>query len=292
MKDGAVLADLAVFIHVIVSVQHRAGADLGAIGNDHVRANTGFRMDLCFFRNNGRRMDAGGWSGLGVKEWHHLGKGQSGAWYTDEDLAFGSKILVDDDRTGCALFGAFKEGTVLGEGEVARAGAVGGLEAGEGHGAVSQHFSAQLISDISRCKTHGKSLSVKFEVGALKRLTASDDTVVFVQDNHFRFPTGNFGFVYGSKTHDRQPVAGLAQVRGGAVENDRATAGFAGDGIGFEPLAVTHVTAEHPLIGQQADFLHQRAVHREAALVVDVGVGHRSAMNFGFEHLNLHFNRR
>ena len=66
------------------------------------------------------------------KEWHHLGKGQSGAWYTDEDLAFGSKILVDDDRTGCALFGAFKEGTVLGEGEVARAGAVGGLEAGEG----------------------------------------------------------------------------------------------------------------------------------------------------------------
>ena len=83
MKDGAVLTDLAVFIYIIVSVQHRACADLGTIGNDHVRANAGFRVDLGFFRNNGRRMDAGGRPGLGVKERHYLGKGQAGAWDTD-----------------------------------------------------------------------------------------------------------------------------------------------------------------------------------------------------------------
>ena len=155
MKDGAILADLAVFIHVIVSVQHGAGADLGAIGNDHVRADTGLGMDLCLVGYDGRRMNAGGRSGLGVKERHHFGKSQSGAGDTDEDLAFGSEILIDDDRAGRALLGALKEGAIFGEGEVARTGAVGGLKTGEGHGAVSQHFSAQLISDVSRCKTHG-----------------------------------------------------------------------------------------------------------------------------------------
>jgi len=55
--------------------------------------------------------------------------------------------------------GAFKEGTVLCEGEIAGACAVGGLEAGERHRVVAQHFAAQFCSDISRCEEHGESLS-------------------------------------------------------------------------------------------------------------------------------------
>ena len=72
----------------------------------------------------------------------------------------------------------------------------------------------------------------------------------------------DFGFVTDTKLMivSRSPVF---PMRGGTVENDRAAAGFAGDGIGFEPLAVAHVTAEHPLIGQQADFsINERSTVR------------------------------
>ena len=120
-------------------------------------------------------------------------------------------------------------------------------------------------------------------IGALKRLTASDDSVVFVQDNHFRFPADDFGFLDGGKAHDRQTISGLAQMCRGAVQDDRAAAGFARNRVGFKPFAVAHIATEHALIGQQAHLVHQCAVHREAALVIDIRIGHRCTVDFGFE---------
>ena len=164
MKNRAVLADHAIFIHIIIAVQNRAGADLRAVADDDVRADASFRMHFGFFGNNGGRMDARGGAGFRIKERYYFREGNTRAGHVDEYLALGGKSFVDDDRTGGTLLGAFKEGAVLGEGEIAGACAVGGLESGEWHRVVAQHFAAQFCSDISRCEEHGESLSFRLRL--------------------------------------------------------------------------------------------------------------------------------
>ena len=59
------------------------------------------------------------------------------------------------------------------------------------------------------------------------------------------------------ETHDRQPVADLAQVGGRTVQLDYLRSRTAVDKIGLEPLAVVDVAHQDFLVGQEAGELGQ-----------------------------------
>src|SRR5690606_23018344 len=83
-------------------------------------------------------------------------------------------------------------------------------------------------------------------------------------------------------------VAGGVEPGGGAVEADRAAARRGGDGVRFEPRAVVDVDDLHLLVGQDLRRLQQLGVEGDGALVVEVGLRHREAMELPLEHRNGH----
>ena len=97
-------------------MKYRACTDLCAIRNDYVCANAGFRMHFSFIGNSCRRVDASGRAGFGIKERDNLGKGQTGTGYANKNLAFGSKVFVNDNGAGRTLLCAFKKSAVFSEG--------------------------------------------------------------------------------------------------------------------------------------------------------------------------------
>ena len=74
-------------------------------------------------------MNASGEDRLGEEQREHLCKGDAGVGHADERFAAGSDGTVNHDGGSGALLGAGKIALVLGEGQVARLGAVGGRKA-------------------------------------------------------------------------------------------------------------------------------------------------------------------
>ena len=70
-------------------------------------------------------------------------------------------------------------------------------------------------------------------------------------------------------------VTRAAKVRRGAVEDNVAGVALAGDRVGLEPVAVGQVAADNTLEREEAHLVHQVMVDGEAALVLDVGIGHQ-----------------
>ena len=83
---------------------------------------------------------------------------------------------------------------------------------------------------------------------------------------------------------DDERVADRDLVRGGAVDANHAGAGFAREGVGDETLAIGDVPHMDLLELHDVHALHQRAVDRDTADVVQVGVGHARVVDFASQH--------
>lgn len=114
------------------------------------------------------------------------------------------------------------------------------------------------------------------------------DAVVLAEDDNLRLPLGRLLFADGGKAHDGEAVASFAEVRGGAVQDNLTRAGFAGDDVGFKPVAVGRVAAQDALVGPQTGSLHQIRRDGQAAFVIHVAVGDGGAVNLRFEQKHLH----
>lgn len=83
-------------------------------------------------------------------------------------------------------------------------------------------------------------------------------------------------------------VALLREAGGGTVDADDTGILFALDNVGGETVAVVDVEDVDLLIGEDVGFVHDSAVDGDRALVMEVGLGHRGAVNLAFEHADIH----
>lgn len=67
--------------------------------------------------------------------------------------------------------------------------------------------------------THFHRVDFKSLAGELNAAFVGND-VFFAQDNHARLPEFGFGQFDLGEAHDREAIAGFAQVRGGAIEDN------------------------------------------------------------------------
>ena len=93
-------------------------------------------------------MHTGGEGRLGEEQREHLGKGHARIGHADQGLAAGAVGTVHQDGGSGALFGAGEVTLVLGEGQVARLGAVGRGEALKGQCAVPDHFAPEAFGNV------------------------------------------------------------------------------------------------------------------------------------------------
>ena len=119
-------------------------------------------------------------------------------------------------------------------------------------------------------------------------LVLQKDGQWFAEDNDTRLVARHGFLVEQAEDQDGQPVARLAKVRCGTVEDDVAGAAFAGDCVGLEPVAVGQVAADNALVRKQTHLVHQVMVDGEAALVLDVAISHQCPVYFSLEQMNLH----
>ena len=87
---------------------------------------------------------------------------------------------------------------------------------------------------------------------------------------------------------DDHQISGSSQPCGGAVDTDHPAASRSGDRVGREPGTVVDVDHVHLLTGQQVSGGQQVGVDGDRADVVQVGLGHRRAMDLGLQHLSQH----
>lgn len=95
-------------------------------------------------------------------------------------------------------------------------------------------------------------------------------------------------FVHVGVGADNDEVALLREAGGGTVDADDAGILFALDGVGRETVAVVDIQDVDLLVGQNIRLIHDGAVDGYRALVMEVGLGHRGAVNFAFEHADIH----
>ena len=129
-EEVDVLAEQAIGADVVAALQHasagqsapvRPGRNTGRCGRSDQPGRSAGTMR--------RGMDAGGEGRLREEQRQDLGKGDAGVGHADERLAAGGAGAVNDDGRSGALLGPGEVILVLGKGEVARLGAVGGREA-------------------------------------------------------------------------------------------------------------------------------------------------------------------
>src|SRR5690349_13988864 len=96
------------------------------------------------------------------------------------------------------------------------------------------------------------------------------------------------GLVHDPVADQDDQVAGVHEVRGRAVDPDDAAAALAGDHVGLQPGAVGDVHDRDLLAGQQVGGVQQVLVDGHRADVVQVGLGHRRAVDLGLEHRSHH----
>src|SRR5690242_11540180 len=87
---------------------------------------------------------------------------------------------------------------------------------------------------------------------------------------------------------DDDVVAGVHQPGRRPVDADRARAALAGDGVRLEPVAVVDVDHLDPLEGHDAGGVQELGVDGDRAFVVQLGLRHRGAMQFGFAQGQVH----
>src|ERR1051326_6419076 len=97
--------------------------------------------------------------------------------------------------------------------------------------------------------------------------------VVLAQNDDVRLPKLCFQGIDLRETHNRQPVAGFAEVCCRTIQNNLAGAALTGNGISLKTLTIGHIAAEDLLIRKQADFVHEIAINRHTALVIEIGRG-------------------
>ena len=76
----------------------------------------------------------------------------------------------------------------------------------------------------------------------------------------------------------------MHEMRGRTVDAEHAGAAFALDDVGLEPGAVRHVDDRDLLSGEQVGGVHQVAVDRDGADVVEVGVRDGGAVDLRLQH--------
>src|SRR4029077_13511942 len=87
---------------------------------------------------------------------------------------------------------------------------------------------------------------------------------------------------------DDDQIARGDEMRGGTVHADDAAVGLALDRVRLEAIAVRHVPDRDGLVREEVGRVHEAAVDRYLALVVDVGLGHRDTVDLGPYHLSHH----
>lgn len=95
------------------------------------------------------------------------------------------------------------------------------------------------------------------------------------------------GFVMGIGDDD-DLVAGMAESGGGPVQTDGSAATLAANGVGFEARPVVDVDHRDLLVDANSGSVEEILVNGQAALIVQVRLGHRCPVNLGLAHLNQH----
>ena len=124
---------------------------------------------------------------------------------------------------------------------------------------------------LPKIKSHLKDVIVK-------------DLVLFVQKTAFLLHW-RFGL---RKRHDRHAMTFADQMRGGTVDDDFATAFFAGKDIRFETSAIRDGRYEYFFTGPQVDSTHQIRWNRDATFVVDISVCDSCAVKLGLKEGSEH----
>ena len=107
-----------------------------------------------------------------------------------------------------------------------------------------------------------------------------NDLVVGVDEDHLGLMAGEFFFCQGHETGDNDDIALLGQVSRSPVDADGGRAAWGRQGIGFEAVAVGDVPNMDVFMRKDIRSLEQIEVDRNAAFVMQVGVGDRGSMNF------------
>ena len=88
--------------------------------------------------------------------------------------------------------------------------------------------------------------------------------------------------------HDDDRVARLDEARGRAVQAEDAGAALARDDVRLEARAALVVDDLHALVLEDAGRLHERAVDRDAAHVLEVRLRDFRGVDFGFQKVEDH----
>lgn len=95
-------------------------------------------------------------------------------------------------------------------------------------------------------------------------------------------------FVHVGVGADDDEVALLREAGGGTVDADDAGIFLALYNVGGETVTVIDVEDVDLLVGNDVGFIHDGAVDGDRAFVMEVGLGHRGAVNLAFEHADIH----
>jgi hypothetical protein len=87
---------------------------------------------------------------------------------------------------------------------------------------------------------------------------------------------------------ENHQVAGLVEVRRGAVDANDARAARPFERVRHQPRAAGDVPNVHGFVRKDAGGLEQVGVDRDAALVMKIGVGDGRTVNLRLEHVQAH----
>src|SRR5262245_16425533 len=94
--------------------------------------------------------------------------------------------------------------------------------------------------------------------------------------------------VHPGERRDDDEIARLDEMRRRAVDADDAGVGRSCERIGLEPRPLRDVPHAYGLVRDEVGRVHEAAVDGDGALLFDVGLGHRGAMDLGPHHLACH----
>lgn len=83
-------------------------------------------------------------------------------------------------------------------------------------------------------------------------------------------------------------VAFLGEAGGRTVDADDAGIFLSFDGVGGEAFAVVDVQDVHLFVGEDSSGVQKGTVNRDGSFVMKIALGHRGAVNFAFEHPDIH----
>src|SRR5688500_1895818 len=121
------------------------------------------------------------------------------------------------------------------------------------------------------------------------RLSRTRDAVPVVHEDDLRIESGGeLRLLVVGVADDDHMVARGTEPCGGAVELDRAAPPISLDDVGLETGAVVHVDDLDLLEGEDVGRVHEVAIERQAALVMEIGAGEDAAVDLGLAHRAAH----